>query len=99
MFRIGRVFLSCGNRRKMKSNPTKLTSLKCDDMYREVFAHENVRKQFLSDVLELPLESIRMARLVTPHLWKRYRSQKQGILDSAFQRGEYGGTGYVGGKE
>lgn len=56
-----------------------------NDVYREVFAHENVRKQFLSDVLELPLESIRTARLVTPHLWKWYRSQKQGILDMALE--------------
>ena len=69
----------------MKSNPTKLISLKYDDVYREVFAHENVRKQFLSDVLGLPLESIRTARLVTPHLWKRHRSQKQGILDMALE--------------
>lgn len=65
----------------MKSDSTKLISLKYDDVYREVFAHEDVRKQFLSDVLELPLESIRTARLVTPNLWKRYRSQKLGILD------------------
>lgn len=64
---------------------TKFISLKYDDMYRGVFAHENVRKQFLSDVLEIPLESIRTARLVAPHLWKRYRSQKFGILDMALE--------------
>lgn len=69
----------------MKSNPTKPISLKYDDVYREVFSHENVRKQFLSDVLELPLESIRTVRLVTPHLWKRYRRQKLGILDMALE--------------
>lgn len=69
----------------MKTDQTKLISLKYDDVYREVFAHENVRKQFLSDVLGLPLESIRTARLVTPHLWKRYRSQKLGILDMVLE--------------
>lgn len=69
----------------MNTNSTKPISLKYDDVYREVFAHENVRKQFLSDVLELPLESIRTVRLMTPHLWKRYRQQKLGILDMALE--------------
>lgn len=67
---------------------TKFISLKYDDMYRGVFAYESIRKQFLSDVLEIPLESIRTARLVTPHLWRRYRSQKLGILDFKLLEGE-----------
>lgn len=64
---------------------TEIISLKYDEMYRSVFAHESVRKQFLSDVLDIPLESIRTARLVTPYLWKRYRSQKLGILDMVLE--------------
>ena len=72
----------------MKNNPAKIISLKYDDMFHEVFAFENVRKQFLSDVLEIPLESIRTARLVTPRLWKRHRRQKLGILDIALELGD-----------
>lgn len=69
----------------MEKDSKKLISLKYDEVYREVFAHESVRKQFLSDVMGIPLESIRTARLVTPHLWRRYRSQKLGILDIALE--------------
>ena len=72
----------------MKTNPTDIISLKYDDMFHAVFTHENVRKQFLSDVLEIPLESIRTARLVTPRLWKRHRRQKLGILDIALELGD-----------
>lgn len=64
-----------------KAKASKYISLKYDDVYHEVFAQESVRRQFLSDVLGIPLESIRTARLVTPHLRKRYCSQKLGILD------------------
>ena len=72
----------------MKTNPTDIISLKYDNMFHAVFTHENVRKQFLSDVLEIPLESIRTARLVTPRLWKRHRRQKLGILDIALALGD-----------
>ena len=72
----------------MKTNPKSIISLKYDDMFHAVFTHENVRKQFLSDVLEIPLESIRTARLVTPRLWKRHRRQKLGILDIALELGD-----------
>lgn len=58
-------------------------SLKYDDVFKEVFSREGVRKQFISDVAGIPLENIREARLVTPFLRKRYRRQKQGILDIA----------------
>ena len=40
-----------------------------------------MRNHFLSDVLEIPMEEIRSSRLLNTFLWKRYRSQKQGILD------------------
>ena len=72
----------------MKTNPKSIISLKYDDMFHAVFTHENVRKQFLSDVLEIPLESIRTTRLVTPRLWKRHRRQKLGILDIALELGD-----------
>ena len=59
----------------------KIISPKYDYCMKELFRNEVIRKHFLSDVLEIPLESIRSARLMTPFLWKRYGNQKQGILD------------------
>lgn len=58
-------------------------SLKNDYAFRELFTHENVRKQFISDVLGISMEHIKSVRLTTPFLWKRYRLQKQGIMDLA----------------
>lgn len=60
-------------------------SLKFDYAFRELFSNENVRKQFLSDVLGIPLKEIRSVRVVNPYLWKRLRRQKQGILDMAME--------------
>ena len=56
-------------------------SLKADDAFKELFAHEKVRKQFLSDVLGIPLEQIKSVRMANPFLRKLFRGQKQGILD------------------
>lgn len=63
----------------------KLISLKADYAFRELFSYENVRKQFLSDVLGIPLEEIKEVRVTTPFLWKRRVRQKQGILDMALE--------------
>lgn len=63
----------------------KLISLKADYAFRELFSYKNVRKQFLSDVLGIPLEEIREVRVTTPFLWKRFARQKQGILDMALE--------------
>lgn len=56
-------------------------SFKHDYAFRELFSNENVRKQFLSDVLETPLEEIASVRVVSPYLRRRFRRQKLGILD------------------
>lgn len=40
----------------------KLVSLKTAYAFKEAFSHENVRKQFPSDVLGIPSESIRAVR-------------------------------------
>lgn len=61
----------------------KFFSLKYDDVFREVMSHESIRKQFISDVTGIPLDTIRSARLESPYLWKWHRRQKQGILDVA----------------
>lgn len=63
----------------------KLVSLKTDHAFKEVFSHEDVRKQFLSDVLGIPLEDIRTVRVTNPHLLGRYRWQKEGILDMSLE--------------
>lgn len=56
-------------------------SLKTDDAFKELFAHEKVRKRFLSDVLGIPMAEIQSVRLAAPFLRRRFRRQKQGILD------------------
>ena len=60
-------------------------SLKSDYAFRELFSHENVRKQFLSDVLGIAMEDIREVRVINSYLWKRMKWQKQGILDMALE--------------
>ena len=59
----------------------ELISLKADFAAKELFAHEKVRKQFLSDTLGIPLEDIKSVRLLNPFLRRRHKRQKQGILD------------------
>ena len=54
---------------------------KTDFCAKELFANEIIRKYFISDVIGIPLKDIRSIRLCNPYLWKRYRKQKQGILD------------------
>lgn len=63
----------------------KLVSLKTDYVFNEVFSHENVRKQFLSDVLGIPLENIRTVRIANSFLRRRYRWQKEGIIDMSLE--------------
>ncbi len=58
-------------------------SLKADYAFKELFAHEKVRKQFLSDVLGIPLEQIKSVRIVNPFLRRTFKRQKQGIMDIA----------------
>lgn len=59
----------------------KIISPKYDYCAKELFRNEVVRNHFLSDILEIPMEEIRSSRLLNTFLWKRYRNQKQGILD------------------
>lgn len=63
----------------------KLVSLKTDYVFKEVFSHENVRKQFLSDVLGIPPESIRTVRITSSFLRRQYRWQKEGIIDMSLE--------------
>ena len=59
----------------------KFISLKRDYSFKEIFRNEIIRKYFISDVLEIPLEEIRSVRLHNTFLWTRHKMQKQGILD------------------
>ena len=63
----------------------KSALLKEEWVFREVFKHELVRKQFISDVTGIPFERIRSVRIVNPFLRKRFSWQKQGILDVALE--------------
>lgn len=55
--------------------------LKYDFCMKEIMENEIVRKHFISDVLDLPLEQIKTVRLMNTFLWRRFQKQKQGILD------------------
>lgn len=59
----------------------RIIPLKYDFCIKEVMENETVRKHFISDVLEIPLENIKTVRIMNTSLWKRYQKQKQGILD------------------
>lgn len=59
----------------------EMISLKHDFSMKEVLSNDVVRKYFVSDVLDIPVEKILSVRILNPFLWKRYRWQKQGILD------------------
>lgn len=48
----------------------KIISPKYDYCMKELFRNEVVRRHFLSDVLDIPLDTIRSSRLLNPFLWK-----------------------------
>lgn len=56
-------------------------SLKYDFVFKYLMLNEEVRRAFISDVLNIPLERIRSTKLLDTYLWKRFRKQKQGIVD------------------
>ncbi len=59
-----------------------MITLKEDFMVKALFlSKEIILKQFVSDVLGIPMEEIFSVRISNPYLRKRYRRHKQGILD------------------
>lgn len=56
-------------------------SPKSDVCMKELFRNDTVLKYFISAVLDIPPEDIRTVRFRNTVLWRRYRRQKQGILD------------------
>lgn len=59
----------------------RIISLKYDFTFKHLFLNREVRRHFISDAFGLPLEEIREVCLANTFLWKRYRRQKQGIVD------------------
>lgn len=59
----------------------RFISLRYDYSFKHLFRNEEVRRHFISDALEIPLDEIKSVRLANPFLWKQYIKQKQGILD------------------
>lgn len=58
---------------------------KSDVMFKELMRNEVVRRGFISDVLDIPLEEIKSVRLENPFLSRRSRAEKQCILDVRIQ--------------
>lgn len=59
----------------------RIVSLKEDFAFKEFMSNETVRKFFLADTLEVPVENIRTVRMMNTFLSRSWRKQKQGILD------------------
>ena len=59
----------------------KIVSLKEDFAFKELMSNEVVRRYFLAATLGVPVESIRSVRLMNTFLGRKWRNQKQGILD------------------
>ena len=58
-----------------------IVSLKYDYLFKHLMQNPLIRKYFVSDMLDIPVEKIKSVRLANPFLWKRFFGQKQGILD------------------
>ncbi|MCD7921075.1 MAG: Rpn family recombination-promoting nuclease/putative transposase [Clostridiales bacterium] len=58
-----------------------IISPKYDYCMKELFSNEVIRRHFISEVTGIPVGDIRSARLANTFLWRRYRKQKQGIMD------------------
>lgn len=71
------VFSSFCGRRKVK----RIISLKEEFVLREAFGREIVRKQFISDVMGIPMEQIKSVALASNFLRKAWKKAKQGVLD------------------
>lgn len=56
-------------------------SAKVDFCSKELFYNEFIRRHFISDILQIPLENISSVRILNPLLRKRFLKQKQGIVD------------------
>ena len=73
---------------KTKEKGSFLMSPKVDFCFKELMRNSEVRKGFLSAVLEIPPEEIRETTLLPTHLQKEQEKDKLGILDFVLFEGE-----------
>ena len=66
---------------RSKSGAGIFIAPKSDIAFKEMMRCEEVRRHFISDVLEIPPEEIRSVRLENPFLSRRGYREKQCILD------------------
>ncbi len=70
------------NRKKIAED---FISPRTDIVFKELMRDDTVRRHFLSDVLDIPLDQIKSVRLENTFLSRRSRQEKQGILDVRMQ--------------
>ena len=68
-------------RARKKGRTGTFISPKSDLVFKELMRCEDVRRHFISDVLDIPLEEIKSVRLENTFLSKRSHREKQCILD------------------
>ena len=59
----------------------EIISPKMDFAFRELMEDDEVRRYFICDVLNMPVEQVKETRLGSSFLRRRHRKMKQGILD------------------
>ncbi|MBO5155048.1 MAG: Rpn family recombination-promoting nuclease/putative transposase [Eubacterium sp.] len=59
----------------------EIISPKMDFVFRELMEDDEVRRYFICDALNMPVEQVKETRLGNPFLRRRHRKMKQGILD------------------
>ena len=71
---------------------------KWDYCMKELFRNFIILKYFISDILDIPIEKIRSLKLRNTNLWRRYKYQKQGIVDvlKMYHHQHFGGITYFG---
>ena len=58
-----------------------IISPKMDSAFRELMEDDEVRRYFICDVLNMPVDQVRETRLGNSFLRRRHHKMKQGILD------------------
>ena len=66
----------CGTGGRME-----IISPKMDFAFRELMEDDEVRRYFICDALNMPVEQVKETRLGNSFLRRRYQKMKQGILD------------------
>ena len=59
----------------------EIISPKMDFAFRELMEDDEVRRYFICDALNMPVEQVKETRLGNPFLRRRHRKMKLGILD------------------